>query len=122
MTRSKIVKKLDRVFSLYIRNRHSKNGKAECFTCGKIDEVSRLHAGHFMSRKHYATRWDEVNVQVQCPKCNLFGQGEQYMFGLHLDIKYGKGTAEALQQKARNTVKLSNDDLNELIEKYKDYA
>jgi hypothetical protein len=118
MTRSKIVKKLDKVFSLYIRNRYSKNGKAECFTCGKIDDVSRLHAGHFMSRKHYATRWDDVNVQVQCPKCNLFGQGEQYIFGLNLDIKYGKGTAEQLQQKARNTVKLSNDDLNELIHKY----
>ena len=122
MTRSKIVKKLDKVFSLYIRNRYAKNGKAKCFTCGKIDDVSRLHAGHFMSRKHYATRWDDVNVQVQCPKCNLFGQGEQYIFGLNLDIKYGKGTAEELQQKARNTVKLSNDDLNEMILKYKQYA
>jgi hypothetical protein len=118
MTRSKIVKKLDKVFSQYIRNRYANNGKAECFTCGKVDDVSRLHAGHFQSRKHYATRWDEVNVQVQCPKCNLFGQGEQYKFGLHLDKKYGDGTAKQLQQKARNTVKLSNDDLNELISKY----
>ncbi len=119
MTRSKIVKKLDSVFSLYIRNRFANNGKAECFTCGKIDDVSRLHAGHFMSRKHYATRWDETNVQVQCPKCNLFGQGEKYTFGLNLDKEYGEGTAEKLQQKARNLVKLSNDDLNELIEKFK---
>ena len=122
MTRSKIVKKLDKVFSLYIRNRYSKNGKAECFTCGKIDDVSRLHAGHFQSRKHYATRWDEVNVQVQCPKCNLFGQGEQFKFGLRLDKEYGEGTAEQLEQKARNTVKLSNDDLNEMILKYEQYA
>lgn len=119
MTRKGIVKKLDTLFSLYIRKRYAdENGMAECFTCGKIDHVSKLHAGHFQSRKHYATRWDEVNVQVQCPKCNLFGQGEQYKFGLRLDQEYGDGTAEALQYKARNTVKLSNDDLNELIEKY----
>lgn len=122
MTRKGIVKKLDTVFSLYIRKRYAVDGKSECFTCGKVDHVSKLHAGHFQSRKHYATRWDELNVQVQCPKCNLFGQGEQYTFGIKLDEKYGEGTSELLQKKARNTVKLSNDDLNELIEKYKAYA
>jgi len=122
MTRKGIVKKLDTLFSLYIRKRYAKDGIAECFTCGKQDHTSKLHAGHFQSRKHYATRWDELNVQVQCPKCNLFGQGEQYTFGLKLDEKYGEGTAEKLQQKARGLVKLSNDDLNELIEKYKQYA
>ena len=122
MTRSKIVKKLDSVFSIYIRNRFAKNGKAKCFTCCKVDDVTRLHAGHFISRKHYATRWDEVNVQVQCPKCNLFGQGEQYTFGLNLDKQFGEGTAEKLQQKARGLVKLSNADLKEMILKYKQYT
>ena len=67
-------------------------------------------------------RWDETNVQVQCPKCNLFGQGEQYTFGL----KFRQESMEKVQQKSYNKkhvglVKLSNDDLNELIEKYKDY-
>lgn len=120
MTRKGIVKKLDTVFSQYIRKRYAdERGYAECFTCGKVDHVSKLHAGHFQSRKHYATRWDEVNVQVQCPKCNLFGQGEQFNFGVNLDKKYGTGTADELQQKARQTVKLSNDDLNKMIEKFK---
>ena len=119
MTRSKLVKKLDKLFSLYIRNRYSKNSKAKCFTCGKVDDIKGLHAGHFMSRKHYSTRWDETNVQVQCPKCNLFGQGEQYTFSKNLDKKYGKGTADKLHRKARKVVKLSTNDLKELIEKYK---
>ena len=121
MTRKGIVKKLDTLFSLYIRNRYAVDGIAECFTCGKKDHISKVQAGQFQSRKHYATRWDEVNVQGQLPKWNLFGQGEQFKFGLNLDEKYGEGTAEQLQQKARNTVKLSNDDLNEMILKYKDY-
>jgi 5-methylcytosine-specific restriction endonuclease McrA len=123
MTRKGIVKKLDTLFSLYIRKRYAdENGMTKCFTCGKVDHTSKLHAGHFQSRKHYATRWNEINVQVQCPKCNLFGQGEQYTFGVKLDEEYGKGTADMLINEARNTVKLSNDDLKELIEKYENYA
>lgn len=119
-TRSQVVKKLDTIFSEYIRLRYAKDGIVECFTCGKQAHwKDNMQAGHFQSRKHYATRWDETNVQVQCPKCNLFGQGEQYTFGLNLDKEYGEGTAEKLQQKARGLVKLSNNDLNELIEKFK---
>ena len=30
------------------------------------------------SRKHYATRWLEMNVAVQCVGCNMFKSGEQY--------------------------------------------
>ena len=119
-TISKLKKDLDKVFSLYIRLRHaSKDGIVKCFTCDKTAHYKKMHAGHFMSRKHHATRWNEDNVQVQCVKCNLFGQGEQYTFGKNLDKKYGKGTADKLHRKARKVVKLSTNDLKELIEKYK---
>ena len=84
MTRSKLVKKIDKLFSLYIRNRYSKNGKAKCFTCGKVDDIKRLHAGHFMSRKHYSTRWLEDNVKPQCYGCNVMQQGQQYKFSKYL--------------------------------------
>lgn len=72
-----------------------------------------------MSRRHLATRWCEINVQPQSPADNLFGQGEQYKFGLNLDIKYGEGTAEELQYKARQTVKLSRVDYEDEISYYK---
>ena len=49
-----------------------------------------------MSRKSYATRWDETNCQVQCVKCNMFEQGMSYVFGLNLNKQFGEGTAEAL--------------------------
>ena len=120
MTRSKLVKKIDKLFSLYIRNRYSKNGKAKCFTCGKVDDIKKLHAGHFMSRKHYSTRWDETNVQVQCPKCNLFGQGEQYAFGKLLDIRIAEGKAEELQELSRTTVKYMRYEYEDMIKHYKE--
>lgn len=77
-----------------------------------------MDAGHFQSRKHYATRWDEENVQVQCKGCNIFRAGEQYIFGLQLDRKYGPGKAEELLQKSRSLLKLGTPDLLALIELY----
>ena len=117
-SRSKVIKQLDTVFSKYIRQRDAVNEIATCFTCGKRDHWKRLQNGHFQSRKHYSTRWDEVNCQVQCAGCNVFRYGEQYKFSVNLDLKYGKGTAEAMHLKSNQTVKLDNYDLEVLITKY----
>ena len=119
-TISKLKKDLDKWFSLYIRLRDATNeGMVQCFTSGRVYHYKKIHAGHFMSRRHLATRWCEINVQPQSAADNLFGQGEQYRFGLYLDNKYGEGTAEELQYKARTTVKLSRVDYEEKISYYK---
>jgi len=115
-TISKLKSKLDKLFSLYIRQRNKDFDEfVSCFTCGVKKHWKQMHAGHFQSRKHLTTRWDEVNVQVQCPKCNLFNQGEQYKFGLYLDKKYGEGTSDELHQRAMTIVKLSRIDYEEAI-------
>lgn len=120
-TISKLKKDLDKVFSLYIRLRHaSKDGIVKCFTCDKTAHYKKMHAGHFMSRKHHATRWNEDNVQVQCPKCNLFGQGEQYAFGKLLDIRIAEGKAEELQELSRTTVKYMRFEYEDMIKHYKE--
>ena len=49
----------------------------------------------------------------------MFGQGEQYKFGLNLDAKYGEGTSEELQYEARQTVKLTRVDYEDDISYYK---
>jgi hypothetical protein len=117
---SKLKKELDKWFSLFIRLRESTDqGLAQCFTCNKIDHYKKLQCGHFQSRKHLATRFDETNCQVQCVKCNMFGQGEQYIFGLNLDAKYGEDTSIELQFKARTTLKLSRPEYEEKITYYK---
>ena len=120
-TLSKLKKELHKWFSLYIRLRNaSVDGITKCFTCDKIAHYKKMHAGHFMSRKHHATRWNEENVQVQCPKCNLFGQGEQYTFGKLLDIRVGDGTSEELQELSRTTVKYMRHEYDEMIKFYKE--
>jgi len=114
-SRKLLVKKLDSIFSEYIRRRYAKDDIAECVTCGKQDHWKRLQAGHFMSRKHYATRWDETNVQVQCSGCNVFRYGEQYKFALYL----GAIVSEDLLVKSREIKKFSNFELVEMYESYK---
>ena len=119
-TISKLKQKLDVLFSQYIRRRNADHlGRVKCFTCGVEKHWKEQQAGHFQSRSHHSTRWDEVNVQVQCVKCNMFRQGEQYKFGLYLDDRFGDGTAEELENRAKTIVKLNRVDYEEAIERYK---
>ena len=117
---SKLKKELDKWFSLYIRLREATlEGLCQCFTCGKVGHYKKLQCGHFQSRKHHSTRWNEQNCQVQCVGCNMFKQGEQWKFGLKLNGKYGEGTSRELEELARTTVKLSRIDYEDNIRYYK---
>ena len=119
-TVSKLKKELDKWFSLYIRLREANEyGMVQCFTSGRVYHYKKIHAGHFMSRRHLSTRWCETNVQPQSAADNLFGQGEQFKFGLNLDGKYGESTAEELQYKSRTTLKISRVEYEEKISYYK---
>jgi len=116
--RKTLVKNLDTVFSEYIRLKNAnKQGYCTCVTCGKSGywEKDGIHAGHFMSRKHFSTRWDETNVYPQCHYCNTYQYGEQYKYSLFL----GKEQSEKLLNKSRNIVKFTDKELKEMILLYK---
>ena len=59
-------KKLDSVFSRYIREKYEKDGKVPCYTCPHIGTVKTMQCGHFVPRQHMSTRWDEDNCRPQC--------------------------------------------------------
>lgn len=62
--------KLDKVFSEYIRMRDvMPNGLFRCISCGKIKPYSQADCGHYHSRKHMATRFDEDNCHAECSYC-----------------------------------------------------
>ena len=113
--RSTIVKNLDTVFSQYIRKKDAIDEIAECVTCGKKDHVKKMQCGHFQSRRHYSTRWDENNVGVQCYGCNITNQGQQFLFAKHL----GLDKAEEMVLKSKQIVKFSDNDLQDMIQHYK---
>ena len=117
--RQKLIKTLDSAFSKFIRMRASDNmGFAECFTCGKTARWKEQDAGHFISRGAYSTRWDEINVQIQCKRCNIFQNGQQFLFSVALDGLHGEGTALSMLQKSKQTRKYGVGELRMLIEEY----
>lgn len=117
----KLVKKLDDVFQTVIRYRDD----FTCITCGRKfprGERTQLHAGHFVSRGVFATRWDEENVNAQCAGCN-FKQSLGDVEVIHryenaLDWKFGKGTVERLLERKHKSFKPSRAWLEDNISFY----
>jgi len=117
-TRKSLVIKLDTVFSQYIRRKDAIDEIATCVTCGKKDHWSKLQNGHWASRRHYCTRWDEQNCNVQCAGCNVFRAGEIYLYTKYLCSQYGENFPEELYIKSQKIVKFTDVDLVEMIEYY----
>lgn len=113
-------KKADKYFSQYVRYRDGefKRGDwlVECITCGIEKPLKEMQAGHFVSRRVNELRFDEMNVNAQCIGCNMFKQGEQYLYSKNLDAKYGDGTADALMAKRHLTHKFTVTELEEIIQ------
>ena len=119
MTRKKLIQRLDKVFSQWVRRKDADHrGYVECWTCGKVLPWSRVDAGHFQSRAKFSTRWDEMNVKPQCKGCNGFRSGEQFKFARKLDAVYGDGTAEEIERISNQTRKYSVEELEALIDVY----
>ncbi len=98
-------KKLDAIFSKYIRQKYSKDGYGSCYTCGARKDVKQLQCGHFISRSYLATRFSEDNVRPQCVGCNVFGGGKTVEFAANFRRDYGETHVEKLYQEARQIVR-----------------
>ena len=114
-------KKLDTVFSRYIRLRDSDSaGVGTCITCGRMKEWKYMDCGHYIKRQHLATRYDEKNCNIQCKHCNAFEQGANEKYKVALDLKYGVGTSEMLEIKKHNKCNMTAFEYNVLIRHYKE--
>jgi len=114
-SRKTIVKKLDAIFSKYVRLKDADfKGNCICVTCGRSYYWKEIQAGHFISRKHYSTRWDERNVKPQCYSCNVMRYGEQYKYSKYLGIEL----SEDLLNLSYKIVKFSNPELMEMTLTY----
>lgn len=95
------------VFSEFIRLRDTDiNGYGLCRTCGKElywKGTGDAQAGHFVPKRHKATRFDERNVHLQCSECNGLKKGRMEDMGLYIDRHCGNGVAGMLKQAGRTT-------------------
>lgn len=107
-------KKLDAVFSKYIRQRD----KGICITCGVKKDPKQMQAGHYVPRQYNNTRFDECNVHCQCFACNCMMAGNLDEYALALKEKYHEHVLEELHAKKHTMKRWKPDELKELIKHY----
>lgn len=99
------------IMSLYVRLRD----EGRCFTCGKVDSIQKMNAGHF---KHHRLDFDERNIHCQCVSCNKFRGGKLDIYAERLEDMYGQGIIQELSAAANKIHRYTRTELEEIIEKY----
>jgi len=117
-TKRALIKKLDTVFSLYIRHKYAREGVVRCYTCDVVKPISQMQCGHFISRAVYTTRWDENNTKPQCVSCNMFHAGRQYEFGERLKEELGADVFDAMWASRHSLSNFTVSDYQDKIEYY----
>ena len=117
---SALVERLDKVFSKYIRLRDAMpSGLFRCISCGKIKPIGQADCGHFHSRTHMSTRFDEDNCHAECRYCNRFSADHLIGYRENLIRKIGNQRYLLLEVKAHETRKWSHFELEQLVKYYK---
>lgn len=89
----KWIAKLDKVMSLYVRMRDSKefHYKAfKCISCGVVKPIDQADCGHFIGRTHMSLRFDTRNINAECKACNRFSADHLIGYRRNLVMKLGK--------------------------------
>ena len=118
MASSTRIKALDKVFSMYIRLRDSKEfdfTAFRCCACRQIKPFSMADAGHFVNRRFMSVRWNETNVNAECSACNRYEESNSSGYSLFMLKKYGKNHIEYLDGLKRTPAKFIDSELK-LIE------
>jgi len=118
-SRSYYVKKLDSVFSQYIRQTYAIDGLTACVTCGVIKPWQEQQNGHYESRGNLPTRWSEDNCHPQCVACNVFKKGNYTEYALWMIDTYGADKLVGLKARANSKEKIPTLVIKEKIEYYK---
>ena len=114
-----LTKKLDKVFSAYIRLRDAMpSGCFKCISCGKIKPFEQADCGHFFSRKNMSVRFDEDDCHAECRSCNRFSSDHLIAYQTNLIRKVGIQRFELLSAKAHQTKHWSDFELEAMIKHY----
>ena len=108
--------------SRFIRLRDTDNGVVTCITCGKKDYPKYVDAGHYISRQHNSTFFDERNIFAQCKFCNapgLGGDDAKRVFRERVIERIGEDEVAALEQLSRLPTKISDLELIALTTDFK---
>ena len=117
-TRSKLVQKLDQVFSVYIRLLVAdKDWMIVCLLCWARVHWTKAQNMHFITRSVYKYRRDEKNCHAGCMRCNVILHGNYIVYTRRMQRKYGEILVDKMIND-KQICKISTWELQEMIEKY----
>lgn len=112
-----LVRKLDKVFSAYIRLRDAMpNGCFRCISCGQIKRFENGDCGHYFSRTHMATRWEPDNCNMECKGCNRVSADHLIGYRRNLVEKIGLDRVNRLEIMAHSSKHWLDFELQEKID------
>jgi Bacteriophage Lambda NinG protein len=113
--RARLEKKIDDIFSLYIRARDN----YRCICCGANEHIQVIQCGHLITRSRRVVRWDEKNADAQCRPCNLIHEYNPEIYTKLWIEKYGLKAYNELVEKSWKSIKYSLQELEDILLYYK---
>lgn len=112
-----LIKKLDLIFSRYVRIRDSKEGMINCISCWISIPWKSAHNCHWIGRANYKYRRDEDNCAAWCASCNVYRKEmHQREFTLKQVLKMLIEKAKEYESDKRTIAKLKTYELEWIIE------
>ncbi len=108
----KLLKKAQDTFNAWVRRRDKDKG---CISCGNEGN----QAGHYLSQGHHSKmRFNEVNTNLQCTRCNMFLHGNLINYRQGLVKKHGERKVLWLESEGKGVKKWSRAELMAIISEY----
>jgi hypothetical protein len=121
--KTELIKVLDKYFSLYIRLRDTMpNGYCRCISCGQIKPFEQMDCGHYFSRRHLSTRFDERNCHAECRACNRVDAEHLDGYRDNLIRKIGENEYNKIKILRSSTKNWLREELLAMIKHYKSEA
>lgn len=121
LSRSKLIKKADKLYSLYVRNSNrAEDRTVKCFTCNYVGTV--IHCGHYVTRVIKYTRWHLDNLRPQCFFCNIRKKGNSHVYRRRLVKEIGEERVSEVEALAEGLFKEKDEWIQERIDYIVDKA
>jgi 5-methylcytosine-specific restriction endonuclease McrA len=101
----------------YATSRKVRERDKVCVTCGSR---VRLECSHFYSRRYLATRFDLTNCNAMCHECNMRHNFNPFPYARYMQSKYGEDGLANLNAKRMALIKVTDEELRELLAEYRE--
>jgi hypothetical protein len=113
-SRKWLIAELDRLTSIIVRRRDGR-----CVTCGSSQG---LQCAHFYSRRYLSVRFDLRNCNAMCAGCNWRHNTDRRPYERYMRKAYGPAVVAELDGLQLSLGKVTDEELDELLRRYKAMA